>query len=303
MLNKINKIYVKERYKICESIFNIFKCNCIPYAVVKGAVLSKMAYGDIYHRKSSDIDILIRHKDIDIIKQIMLENNFIQGYLTNEGLIPYTRSELVFQTANSHQMAPFIKKTNNPLHPYVNVDINFDIIWGESKLKSDMDYVLSHIDFIEICGITVNKLSPEMEFIALCLHHYKDMNSIYMLSRGSLTKDLFDDIYNYLKNVKLNKENLLKLCNYLNIIKYVYYCIYYTNKLFNDSFFYEYIELLYIDGVEDILNTYGLAYNEIKEWDFSFHDRLHNLNINDYFNTHLSKNELEKIRINNVFMN
>lgn len=299
----LNKICVNERYKVCENIFKTFELNHISYAVIKGAVLSKMAFGDIYHRKSGDIDILVNRKDIDMIEQIMLENNFIQGHMTDDGLIPFTRKELLFQTSMSHQMAPFIKRTSNPLCPYVNVDINFDIIWGESKVKCDMEYVLSYTRKIEVCNMMVNKLSPEMEFVSLCLHHYKDMNSLYMLSKGSLKQSLFDDIYNYLKNIKLDKDKLVEICSYLNITEYVYYCIYYTNELFHEGLCEVFLLLLYTEKSKNILNTFGLADDEIKEWNISFHDRLYNIDINNYLNTHLSENDLGKIRLNRILMN
>lgn len=298
----LNKICVNERYKVCKDIFDIFESNNIPYAVIKGAVLSKMAYGDIYYRKSGDIDILINRKDIDIVKQIMIGNDFIQGHVTNGEFVHFRRRELLFQTAMSHQMAPFIKQTSNPLCPYVNVDINFDIIWSESELEIDMDYVLSHIQMMEIYNTNIKKLPPEMEFVALCLHHYKDMNSIYLLSHGSLKLSLFEDIYNYLKKVSLDKSTLQEICNHLNVTEYVNYCIYYTNEVFNDSLLNEFLSLLHTDKVESILHTYGLADEEIKEWEVSFHDRLYNVDINDYFNTNLSEKNLEKIKLNNLFM-
>ena len=298
----LNKICINERYKVCQNVFEIFKSHEISYAVIKGAVLSKIIHNDIYYRKSGDIDILINRKDIDKVKNIMLNDGFIQGYVTDAGIVQFTRSELIFQSTMSHQMAPFIKKTTNPICPYVNVDINFEILWGESKVKCDMDYVLSHKQEVEICGQNITKLSTEMEFVTLCLHHYKDMNSIYLLSQGSLKLSLFDDIYNYLVNSLIDTEKLQNICNYLNVSDYVYYCVYYCNEIFNDNRLIEYLNLLKTEKSDSILNTFGLADNEIKEWKVSFFDRLYMNDLNNYFDKHLSENDLKKIKINKRFM-
>ena len=190
-----NKICVNKRYQACKAIFEAFEQNRIPYAIIKGAVLSKMAYGDLFCRQSGDIDILLCRENIDSVKQIMLNDGFIQGRITDSGIVPFSRKELLFQISTSHQTAPFVKQTTNPVYPYVNVDINLDIFWGESKQKADMNAVLTYTETAEINNIKIRKLIPEMEFISLCLHHYKDANSIYLLWQRGLNLSLFCDIF------------------------------------------------------------------------------------------------------------
>lgn len=94
----LNQICISERYKVCRGIFEAFEANEIPYAVIKGAVLSKSTYGDINMRKSGDIDLLISRKNIDIVKKIMLDDGFVQGRVTDSGIEPFSRRELLFQS-------------------------------------------------------------------------------------------------------------------------------------------------------------------------------------------------------------
>lgn len=108
--NLLNKICINERYKTCSAVFREFKENNISYAVIKGAVLSAAAYNNPFCRQSGDIDILINRRDIDKIKEIMLRNGFVQGKITENGVEPFSRKEILFQTAMSHQTAPFVKK-------------------------------------------------------------------------------------------------------------------------------------------------------------------------------------------------
>lgn len=156
----LNCNFVHEHYKNCKSIFQELDALNIPYAVIKGAVLSIAAYGSPYHRYSGDIDLLINRYNIDTVKQIMLNHGFIQGRVTKEGIKPFTRSELLFQATLSHQTAPFVRLTGNKFCPFTEVDINMDIFWGENRQKANMDFVLAQTAQIHICESTIKKLSP-----------------------------------------------------------------------------------------------------------------------------------------------
>lgn len=133
-----NKIIVLERFKACAAVFEAL--GSIPYAVIKGAVLSKSAYGSAAYRISGDMDILISRSHLDEAKIIFQQHGFIQGRITEDGITPFSREELIFQNSTSHQTAPFVKRINHPLCPYVNIDLNLEIFWGESKQESDMDF-------------------------------------------------------------------------------------------------------------------------------------------------------------------
>lgn len=298
----LNKIGIQERYKGCENIFEAFEKNAIPYAVIKGAVLSKMAYGDEFCRRSADMDLLICRDQMDIVKQILLDAGFIQGRIVDNAMVPFSRRELLFQISMSHQAAPFIKKTSNPICPYINVDVNLDIFWGESQHKADMKYVLQYTESTEISGVKIQKLTPEMEFISLCLHHYKDANSLYLLWLGKLKLSLFCDVYFYLKNTKLSLQSLKQLSDELQIADYLYYCIYYAYEIFNDSALVPYMKALKTEESENILKTFGLSAGEIKTWGIPFYERLFSDDLKQYLETVLSSESLDKIRINMEFM-
>ena len=49
-----------------------------------------------------------------------------------------------------------------------------------------MGLFLSATEPAEICGAPLRKLSCEMELIALCLHHYTDANSLFLLMQNGL---------------------------------------------------------------------------------------------------------------------
>lgn len=295
-----NMITVKERYKACEAVFSALEG--IEYAVIKGAALAHTAYGNTAFRRSSDIDLLTSRKNVDEIKKILLQNGFIQGRIVGKELVPFSRQELLYHSALSHQTAPFLKKTGSRFCPIVNIDVNMDIFWGESKKQSDMDCFLKNTEKIELCGITVKKLSAAAEFISLCLHHYKDINSIYLLSQGSLKLSLFCDIYFYLTNNPLDVSELKTLCERFDTAEYVWYCINAANELFCDYKLLSYLEALDSENARALQDCFGLDKNERKKWNSDLCSRLFKSGVKEDFLLLLSEVDLEKIEANKKYM-
>ena len=299
MENMLNRIAVKERYKACRSLFEQI---AFPYAVIKGAVLSHMAYGDPFVRHSGDIDLLIRRKDADDLKALLLSLGFVQGRITDGGIVPFSRREILFQTKASHQTAPYVKSTGNRLCPYVNVDVNTDILWGESEEKADMDAVLANTERTVLLDVPFPKLTSEMELISLCLHHYKDMHSLYLLSGGSLRLSLFCDLYYYLRNVRPNAEKLRVLAHTLRVGQYVYACLYDTQTIFDDPLLVPYLDALESERDASLLDTLGLSEKEKKPWGLTLPERLLHPDLPHYIEGLLTEEEKQKVAINRQYM-
>ncbi|MDR0920440.1 MAG: nucleotidyltransferase family protein [Oscillospiraceae bacterium] len=287
------EIYYKEIKPLLEQLG-------IPFAIVKGVVLSQTAYGNPFIRNSGDIDILVAPQDISKVYHVMKKNNFIQGTIINGGIVAASREKRVYQTFYSHQLLPFIKKTDSCLCPYICVDINTNIVWGENNNKIDMQELLSHREIINIEGIGLYKLDPINEFIALCLHHYKDMNSIYLLYQGSLNLKLYLDIYRYIQHQENNLliNELHARANNLNVLPYVFYCIEQTAQLFPDRILKFYSNSLKTTEGEILLNRFGLDDREQKIWKFPLLERLFSVDFHEKFISMLSEDDVKKINLN-----
>lgn len=296
----VSVVAVKERYKHAKLLFEALKD--IPYAVIKGAVLSEQLYGSPFVRRSGDLDILLRRQDLRIAKKVLLEHGFVQGRVVGERIEPFSRQELIFQASQSHQTAPFVKATGNKLCPFINYDLNTSVFWGEYENGCDMDWVLSETENTSLFGQFFRKLSPEMEFLALCMHHYKDMNSIYLLVTGGLKLSLFCDIYFYLKNVSLDTEKLHRLSIRLNAVPYVYYCLWYTNQVFDADFLLPLLTRFRSPEGEAQLYNYGLCGNERRKWEIGFLDRLFSTSFRENFYNRLDEKAKKKVRVNRKFM-
>ena len=288
------KLLNQESYTQLRELLNVVN-SC--YAIIKGEVLSKQAYLKSGLRHSSDIDILISRENIHEFEQVLCKLNFQNG--------SPTRSDIITMLSASHQVAPWIKEI--PPWGVVVIDLNFDVFWGEYEGKRiDIEEFLSDAIEMEIYGVKVKTLPPIKAMIQLVLHHYKDMNSIFLLAtRKSIKYDMFKDVYYLLKNnldtIPLDK--LYAMSAEYEIIPYVFYVLYYTGQVFDDEILKQYIEAFRTPEGEALLNCYGLCAKEQKEWKCDFKTRLEADNLYELIKDDLTEKDQDKIAINKrIFM-
>ena len=89
----------------------MFEKNNIQYAVLKGFSFAKELYSqkNIIYRAFIDVDILIDTKNCSKVTQIMEKNQFIQGKVVDDAIVPINRSEKIYWILNSHQLPEFIR--------------------------------------------------------------------------------------------------------------------------------------------------------------------------------------------------
>ncbi len=295
-----NALVTSRRYKHCEGLFS--KLEAIPYAHLKGGILSKRIYGTPFHRASNDIDILISNDSLSQVKEILFSEGFIQGRLEENKIVPFTRHEIIYQKSFSHQTAPFLKQTGDVLCPFINIDLNLDIMWGESKKSVDINEFLTHTEVFDICGVNIKGLSSVFDFISLCLHHYKDMNSLYLLSKGGYSLSKLADVYFYLKNTEISTSLLCESAKSYGVDKYLYYVIHQANEIFGDNTVAPYLNALKSAEGTALLNKYGLAEDEISEWKIPFEERLFDSEFPSKFYASLSDAHRQKADTNRKFM-
>lgn len=298
----LHRIALRERYRTCAPLFDSLEHAGVPYAVIKGAPLALAAYGDEGMRFSSDIDLLIARADSDMLGAAAREQGFVHGRITPQGAHVFSRQEQLFYAAMTHQIAPYIKRTGNPLCPHINVDINVDLMWGESTRKLDPALALRYTRTVMIGGTAVRVLSDEAAFIQLCLHHYKDMNSLVLLTNGKLRLSLFCDIYYVVKRSAPNRKRLAALCDEWGVSPYVAYCLHYTHALFPDPALRELYEAIGAHCADALLNSYGLTDSERREWDIPFPERLFCDSLAAHIRERASATELAKLDTNHHYL-
>ena len=264
----------------------------ITYATVKGDLLSLQAYNALGIRNYSDIDILVSVVNLDNIEKILYKH----GFSSNQK----SRLERISLIANAHQIAPL----ECQITPWgkLKIDLNFDIFWGEYEGKRiDIEEFLSDTIEMDIYGVKVKTLPPIKAMMQLILHHYKDMNSIFLLAtRNSIKYSMFKDVYHLLKNNldSITIDKLYAKSKEYDIIPYVFYVLYYTGQIFDDEILEQYIEAFRTPDGEALLDCYGLCAKERKKWRCDFKTRLETDNLYELIKNDLTDKDQEKIAIN-----
>ena len=292
-MTEINKLlWLVGKKENFERIKDLLEMLSINYAVIKGEALSLQAYGKVGQRIYSDIDILVSIKNLHHIDNVLKKF----GFIGNE----YERSKWILLLSNSHQILPYTLK----MYPWPDLllDINFDILWGEYEgTRIDIESFLSDTIDVEIYGVRVKTLSPLKAMIQLILHHYKDMNSIFLLAtRKCIKYDIFKDVYHLLKNNLhvISIDKLYTMSAKYEIIPYVFYVLYYTGQVFDDEILKQYIEAFRTPEGEGLLNCYGLCTKERKEWKCDFETRFKSEDLYLLMKDDLTDDDLRKISIN-----
>lgn len=281
----ISKLQISEIYNIMKNIDNI------PYAIVKGETLSIQAYNKPGMRRLGDVDILIDRIHVKTLEKLLCD----RGFICQEN----KRTSRIFAMTSSHQLSPYYKQL-----PFIKmyVDINFDIFWGEYNGKRvNIDKFLCDTVNLDIYDYTLKVLPPVKSFIHLILHHYKDMNSIFLLCRHkSINCDMFKDVYNLIKNNRNNitVEAFRQICLDMEIQPYAYYILYYTSILYNDAWLKEYVNAVYCSKGVNLLECYGLCDKERKQWKVDFMTRLDEDNLYSLVEKDLGQEDIEKIERN-----
>lgn len=292
------RVYEKNKlwFMQLRPVFELMEKENIVYAIIKGQILSKIAYGKEGYRDSSDIDILISSEDINRVFEILEKNGFTQAVYDSYGnLREMTRKEKIL-IANSHQTVPYVKKISD--NNCVNIDINVDLFWGEYEgERIDIKHILQkQTVYLDIYGMKVKTLNKLYNFIEVCLHHYKEMNAVYSFKyHNPFTTAMFEDIFRlFMKLSESEVSELISLCTKYSLNNFLYYVLYYTSKVFSEKRISLFCQKIKTIEAVDGLTMYGLCESERKEWMLPFESRMNVENIYKEILPFLERKEIKK---------
>ena len=287
-----DKTYYAELYKNYISYTAIkdvlADIETIDYAIVKGVPLA--VYLKQNDRVSSDIDFLINRKDADFAFDVFVNNGFE---------IEATHSDLseinLFYRMYTHQLPPIHKPMNRIM---VRVDINFNIYWGEHNAEYKLtESILADYTYMEKFNVRFRTLPPIQSFIHMCLHHYKDINSLYILYEiKRINPRHFFEVCRFIEQnrIHINPELIRDIAQKYQALPYVYYMLYYTGILYPDSKLKDYIECCKTDDGEALLNCYGLNSKERKVWRVDFKERINRTDLDKLILNDFSIEDMNK---------
>ncbi|MGL5381778.1 nucleotidyltransferase family protein [Clostridium sp.] len=294
----MDKIYELKRRLLYSELAGIWhSLENVDYAVIKGEALSMQIYGEPHSRYSGDIDILIDRSNVKRLEKELLIAGFIQD--NTKDTVEDKRKKRILCFTHSHQIPPYSKEK---LNITLNVDVNFDIYWGEYEGKRiDIKEFLNENEKINLFGSNIKVLSLEKAFIQLILHHYKEMNSIYhLLQYNCIRTDMFRDIKDIIKyNPKeLSPNNVLRICEKYHLKPYAYYMLYYAQLVFQSEELSSYIELLENKEGYSLFDKYGLNEKERKKWKINFEKRLNNDQVYKIIGKDMNEKDWQKLQLN-----
>ena len=152
-------------YDELSKILTAFKKEGIDTIVLKGAFLAEEIYKNIGLRPMSDIDLLIKEKDLQKAKKELTE-------------LKYSATS-IFPTKLNEQFQTVLYKGMSFIHKYkkIDIDIHWDIQLPQALYKVDINKFWNSTKPIKIAGIETLTFAPEDLLQHLCLHVDKHVNN------------------------------------------------------------------------------------------------------------------------------
>lgn len=277
--NKTKNRHYQRIYNLC-NVFNKLDKKSIPYAVIKGAYLDKIAYKNLGLRSSKDIDILIDKKNYTILCEILEAEGFVCGYYDEEKdeIKKYSRDLILYNYLYTHQAATYVKRVKVDGAWYtIKVDINFSVTWGEDTdgYRNSAE-ILNNLRYVEYEGIRYKVLTPEYFLLQLCLHSFRDMNSIVLIYKNKYSLRLLCDVYYYIVNdlETVNADKFVDVVKQLGYEKSIYHILYYVREVFGDNNWVTYVMDTLGENSKKWVSLFGLTDEERKVWNINFLERI-----------------------------
>ena len=143
-------------------LYRLFQDNNVPLAILKGSVLSQMAYGEIALRQAGDIDVLISRADFDRARQL-LES---LGYQMTPAL---TETQLSSHLA-SHCEIQFVRDDW-----FTVVDLHWALAPKNFVFKLETSEVMSRLQRVSLAGTEIETLATEDLVLYLSMHGAKHL--------------------------------------------------------------------------------------------------------------------------------
>lgn len=299
------RLYLK-RFEMLKDVIEEFEKKGIKYAVLKGAYLGDVAYGDLSLRKVNDVDILIRKENIKQIKEVCKECGFVPGKAdrVNKKIEHYTRKQEIAFARNTHQIATMVKLGNDDVIGFYDtvIDFNFKLSWGEYDGESILaDEFLEHTEkFRDSNGYFYDVLKPAYNLVQLCLHAYKEANGLFFLqlNHGMFLR-AFLDIYYYIVKMdqQLDSELFLNLVRKYKIQSYVYFILFIIEEIFGrEERIHSLIQEVKDGAQTNIIEQFGLE--DKKNWnDVQIKERFYATQAVSCMRQQITDTENEKIQM------
>ena len=165
---RTNALRNLNRTKELLKILDLFAIHQIPVFTFKGPAIASLAYGELSLRQFSDIDILVRERDILRARDLFLS----QGDEMKIELIELTKEqkEIFIRSPQIHEFVrecayPFIRKQSQ-----VTVELHWQMMPKYFSFPIDSEELWERLIKVPILSTNILTPSPEDSLLLLCGH-------------------------------------------------------------------------------------------------------------------------------------
>ncbi|MEW6348545.1 MAG: nucleotidyltransferase family protein [Thermodesulfobacteriota bacterium] len=173
-----NHLWAGELFHLLHT-FEAAGIGAVPF---KGPVLAEYLYGEPWLREISDLDVIVRRKDVPAAVDLIAQLGYVSLVeLPKPQLPPYIET---------HTALAFVHTGSS-----VRIDLHWGLSWRVQPTLFDTEAIWDRLQTVTLLGRPVPGMCPEDLMIALCLHHSKDMwKRLIMVSDVARLAALHQDI-------------------------------------------------------------------------------------------------------------
>lgn len=290
------------------SLISLLENSDVEYVIAKGSYLTISAFGDLKYRLTRDLDIIIDESQREKIRSILLEEGFVQGKYDKkqDSIIEFNKETILFYEMDTGQLAPFTKMSDSTYSQYMSLDVHTNLTWfGDYRDMNLSEILRNEFQYVNCGGMTYRVLENEWFLIQVCLHHYKHLNSISIISRGGAELRQICDIYFF---VYFN-ENKLDVNKFLNIVKeyhfdeYIFFTLFHAQEIFGEHpWIIKILRNLSKNINLSTLNQFGIGKENRYNWPVPFKEWLFAEKPYDLINTIITDRDKRNVEMSNEYV-
>jgi hypothetical protein len=177
--------------------------------VLKGAALAELAYKDIGLRPFSDLDVLVRDKDLDRTHSALVALGYRFNY-QGKPISPPTEPDRRFRKSRQYF---------RPERHYISIDPHWQLSKFPFLLPINYDAVWERASRVTIAGVPTLALSPE----DMLVHHSLDLMATWWYGRPEVK--ILRDTAQVLRSQRVDWDNLRTIANAPATRPPLYFCL------------------------------------------------------------------------------
>lgn len=232
-----NKDVGQRRTKLFLDLLSAFSKAGLEVLVLKGMVLASCLYHDYGVRSFSDLDILVKPRDIQKIHKVLKEQGYIQGEydFKNDKLVPCPEKTILERATELQHESPFFKiERSAPIPIPLSVEIHCRLETVFDRFVFETEPLFDRKRKYSLNKMEVYSLSNEDMLMHLCYHNYWHTQSVQDIYKH---KDIilrqYMDIRLFIKSNNINWNNITALRS-SDIWLPISYSLYFCHKIFED---------------------------------------------------------------------